>query len=247
MAKAEASRLIRVVENTVTLVNETNVREWLSTFSKDVEFRSETGVCLEPNSLLIGYDSLYELNLENFKGEIKDGLKKLEKKLLSSFDGIQCESEMVHWKNNPHDLLQTLVGCTEQCPFCGEQCDLPDFHFGHHRTEVHRPSCLAGWRLTTTKVMMLDFCQALVDSNRSFRKFKIDNKFRPYRCYQSVYPTWSIPPDRSCEGSLFWKWFVGKYNVQLAREYDAKPAQVSKWRGISWDEVERDLESVYKL
>ena len=177
-AKEEVSRLISVVETVVTEVNKKAIQEWLATFSANQKLISELGyINVDTDNLLLGFDSLSELNLENFKLQIRTGLQELKKNLHSSYNNIKCEDDMTQWGDKPHDLLADLIGCTEQCPFCGEQCDLRDpnhykDHKQKHRTEVHRPSCLAGWRNSKTEVMESDFCTSLVSGDRDFLNVK---------------------------------------------------------------------------
>ncbi len=63
-----------------------------------------------------------------------------------------------------------------------------------HQTAVHRMDCLAGWRLKN-KVLGTDFCPVEVARNRSFKK-RDHRALHPYKKFQEVYPTWSIPPDK---------------------------------------------------
>ena len=69
-------------------------------------------------------------------------------------------------------LLQDLIGCTAQCPFCGEQCDL--LQPGHitngqkHYTAVHRIECIGGLFHESTNVLMSGICTSTVDSDSLF-------------------------------------------------------------------------------
>ncbi len=121
--KEEVTNLIGVVENVVSIVNGTNIHDWLSSFCRNEAFRSILGADLQMTDLLSGYDSTQPLDLDNFKLKIRDGLETLKKILHVSYDNIRCEEEMVNWKVKPHELLKSLIGCTAQCPFCVEQCD----------------------------------------------------------------------------------------------------------------------------
>ncbi len=250
--KKEVTALITAVENVVTAVNETNIHDWLSNFRKNETFRSKLGADLQTTDLLSGYDSSQPLDLDNFKLKIRDGLEELKKILHASYDKIRCEEEMEKWKVKPHELLNSLIGCTEQCPFCGEQCDMLDPHHYEgtgrkHQTAVHRMDGLAGWRITKTEVLGTDFCQANIASNNRFY-LKDGVTLHPYKKFQDVYPAWSIPPDTTAEGSLYWKWFVGKYPDALASEFHAKPPKVqSQWSTTEWDDVKADLKDIYKL
>ena len=252
-AKDEVSRLIGVVESKVTEVNETDMHEWLSAFCSDKTIIDELGIALKVNELLnASSDAPSELNLDNFKRQIRSGLEDLKKKLHTSLNTIECEKEMVHWKDKPHELLRNLIGCTEQCPFCKEQCDWLDPNHIHdeqkHHIAVHRPECLGGYRWTKTNVLTTDFCPANVAGDINFRNAATNQKFHPYKDYQLIYPDWSIPPDLTSEGSLYWKRFIGKYREHLGRKFSAKPPEVPpQWHDIKWEEVEENLKSIYHL
>lgn len=252
-AKEAVNDLINVVENTVTEVNNTGIQNWLDTFAKRVV--SKLGD-IRVENLLKGFDSLNDLNLDNFKLQIRTGLQGLKKNLHFFYGTIECMEDMKHWKDKPHDLLVDLLGCTKQCPFCGEQCDLldPDHYKENdkqkhqHRTAIHRPSCLAGWRSSRTKIMTSNFCTSLVAGNGNFKSKKNNKQSHPYQKYESIYPEWSIPPDTTSETCLYWKWFVGKYNSKLAVTYNAKPAKVpNAWLDIKETEVVESLADAYKV
>lgn len=212
----------------------------MSKFCEDVTIRRKLGVNLKADNLLSDSDTKLKPHLE----EIRKGLTKLKKKICASFDSISCEKEMVNWRNKPHELLRKSIGCTEQCPFCGEQCDMLDSkHVANgrkHMTAIHRPSCLATYRWSNT-----DFCPALVASNVTFRNDKTNEKSHPIKGYQSIYPDWSIPPDPTAEDSLYWR---SNYMDAIAEKFDAKPPPTpQEWRDIKWAEVKRDLERMYRL
>ena len=245
--KEEVDRLITVVGNTVTRLNKPSIQEWLTTFSKDQQIVSELGY-INVDNLLTGFDTLDETHLDSFKHQIRYGLDKLKRLIHTFCENLTCTKDISNWKDKPHDLLSDLIGCTEQCPFCGEQCDLLDpSHFTEgnqkHRAGVHRPSCLVGWRLVESKKMASDFCTSLVASqSATFQSQKTQRQPHHYNKYASVYPEWSIPTDSTAEASLYWKWFVARYSRNLAETYDAKPPEVPRgWHNIQWPEVSQSL------
>ena len=243
----EVARLISVVETVAGPISEKDVREWLVSFSNDTTLRRELGADLGVDDLLVGYDSLQELNVENFKLNIKKGLQKLNRKFLKSYEKILCAKEMVNWKDQPHNLLKVLIGCTEQCPFCGEQCDLLEHDDNcDHRTEVHRISCLAGWRNTSTQAMTTSICPIKVDGDGHFHK--PDGERHPYKDYKTIYPNWFIPPDKSAKTCSYWKWFVGKYQHKLEKEFNANASAVPKeWSKLKWPSIKLNLKTAYNI
>ena len=253
-AKLEVTKLIQFVESKFAWLC-TDVRKWVTLFSEDGELKRELGVSLEANDLLAGYESLEQLSLENLKRQFRNGLKDLESRLHSSFENIQCGSEMSQWKDKPHVLLESLIGCTEQCPFCGEQCDLLDPNHvatgRPHSVGVHLSSCLKGYSNDTTKIMMIGFCPSYISGKEEETLFKnagTNYEWHSFKDYQSIYPNWSIPPDVTSEDSLYWKMFAGKYMKAIAFQYRAKPADVpDEWSKITWDEVRANLKYLYNF
>ena len=243
----EVARLISVVETVAAYVSEKDVRKWVDSVCNDMTLRRELGVDLGANDLLVGYDSLQELNVENFKLNIKKRLQELKRKALKSYEKIECAKEMVNWKDQPHQLLRALIGCTEQCPFCGEQCDLLEHDDScDHRTEVHRITCLAGWRCSNTQAMTTSICPIQVDSEIKFRK--PDGEYHPYKDYKTVYPKWFIPPDKSAKTCSYWKWFVGKYQHELVEEFQANASKIPKeWSTLKWPSIKQDLKTAYNI
>ena len=251
--KEVVTGLIKVVENIVSEVNNTEILEWLTAFSRNPKLISELGN-IDSDNLLTGFDSLKQVNLDNFKDQIRTGLQELKETLHASYASIKCEVDMTQWKDEPYEHLADLIGCTEQCPFCGEQCDLLDpNHYSKkgdtpHRTAVHRPSCLAEWRNVKTQVMTSHFCTSLVASDGTFRDDRTKHQPHPYKQYDSIYPEWSIPPDPTTETCLYWKWFVGRYLHEIARTFNAKPANVPRsWLDIKWAELSKSLKDAYKV
>ncbi len=244
-AKKEASRLIHVICTIVHSLNVTDIKKFIIQFNNAV--RKEIGEIIKPEVILAGYGSLEKINIENLKGKIKTELENLEVKLHKSFSTISCEKEMGFWKNKPHELLENLIGCTAQCPFCGEQCDLLDPNHENdcdHRIEIHRISCLKGKRWKDSGVMTTHFCQASVSHADLLFEHKED-EYHPYNDYKSIYKNWEIAPDISSEGSLYWQWFVGKYYENIAKEFGAKPPDVpDEWRHIEWSTVEKNLKEL---
>ena len=237
----------------MNFLHETDVTRWITVYSEDKDLIEKIGVHLDVAEILAGHDSLEELNLENLKHQITNGLLELKARLNSLFGSVQCESEMKHWKDKPHILLQSLIGCTEQCPFCGELCDLLDANHidskRDHSVEVHRSSCLRGYKDSETGIMQIGFCPGYVSGKERWKKFRnVDthNIWQNYKQYRLIYPEWSIPADITSKDSSYWKMFVGKYMKEIAREYGAIPAEVpDEWLKISWKEVRENLRSLY--
>ena len=248
LAKEEVVRLTQMIQVVVTETggDETVFLAWLKAFCENVELRKELGVKLNASDILSGYDSesIQELNLGNVRLEIRKRLFNIH----GIFDKIKCKSEMKNWKVKPHEFLKELIGCTEQCPFCGEQCDFQDDHPVKHETAVHRSGCLGGFRDVHTQILYTEFCQTKISCNEKFRNQKTDYKWVDFKKYQRIYPKWIITPDIASENSLYWKLFIGRYKDQIAKRFRAKAPDVPEsWSKISWEEVEASLKKLYNL
>ena len=250
MAKGEVLRLTDIIEVAVTEFggDEMDFFVWLKAFCENVEIKRELGVILKYTDIVSGYDSesIQELNLNNVRSLIK---KKLPN-LYGMFDGIEYKSEIENWEVKPHEfLMKELVGCTEQCPFCGEQCDLRDpDHEVNHRVAVHRSCCLAGFKDFKTKIMHTEFCTAKISLTTKFRNESTNHEWVDYNKYQRIFPKWTISPDITSEDSLYWMLFIGRYKDQIAEKFNAKlPIVPESWSEICWEEVEENLKNSYRL
>ena len=246
-ANSEFSRLVQIIDSVLSNVNSSNLKKWLTTFCKNDNLREELAIDINIDNLLGNYDVLDDLNLKNFKDKLREELSKLKTKCQNFLSNVDCETEMINWKDQPHELLNDLIGCTEQCPFCKEQCDLLENHDCDHRTEVHRISCLAGWRKRDTQEMTTDICPVLIDSqDRRFRR--PDGESQYYKDYKKVYEKWSIPPNKSPKSCSYWMWFVGKYKDQFAEKVEAKCTNIpSDWSSIEWPSIKESLKTAYNI
>jgi hypothetical protein len=247
LAKKEVSQLILFLKHKVSEVKDEVASKWLSTFCDDVEVRREVGVSLETGNLLPDKE-IQPLDLENFKEQMQSELCKLEKKLHSFFGNIICdETEMRKWQERPYNLLKSICGCTKQCPFCGEQCDLGE----HNDTDVkhsvaqHRPQCVIGWHGSVSEKLVLQICPTDVAGDRRFR---YNGEYHPYKQYYDKYPDWHIPPDPSAKDSAYWMWFVCNNIHSLATHFKLKEPKIPKrWREITWEDAKTKIKTLYNL
>ena len=250
MAKKEVSRLVQVAVTELE-ADKKIFSDWLKAFCKNIKIRRELGINFLISDIINGYDyeTIQELNLEDVKCQIRERIAKSKENLHAQFGEIKYKNEMKNWKVKPNVFLKELIGCTEQCPFCHEQCDLQDAkHTINHRTAVHRSSCLAGYKDHRTKIMDADFCPAKVVCNFKFKNDATNREWVDYSKYQKIYPKWTIPQDATSGDSLFWMSFIGRYKDQIAERFHGKPPIVPEsWSKIKWDEVEANLKQLYSF
>ena len=249
IAQNEVTRLVGIIKDAIYKAKKDDIDmpKWLQLFCRDHNFPSELGIKLKARDILVGYESLQHQNLNNLIEKLSQHLKDLEIRMIKVFDKVKCESVIDQWKDQLGKLYKLLIGCTAQCPFCGEQCDLLRHDKSRlHRTEIHRIDCIAGWRYKDTLVLSTGFCPSLVAGGESF--YKANKELQAYKQYRSVYPDWSIPPNVTSKCTMYWKWFVGKYHEHLAAEYHVEPANVPvQWSKYDWNAVKEDLLNIYNL
>ena len=249
IAKEEVNRLVLLIKKKVDEINVTDANEWLKIFCEDEGLTSELGIKLDLSALTV--EGMQELNLNTFTEQIRCALNELNEKMQIQFSSIKCESSMQTWKDNPAEILMKLCGCTEQCPFCKEQCDL-GLHDEDmkHVVSQHRPQCLGGYRYSETEIMVLDLCPANIASDATFRNSKTNQEIVPFSEYESFYPTWSITPDATAKNSFYWKWFIGNFHKEIAEYFEAEDAESDipdGWKQMRWENVKKDLKKLYKL
>jgi hypothetical protein len=250
IAKAEVNRLVLLIKNKVDEIRRSviDANEWLKIFCEDEDLTSELGIKLDSSALTV--EGMKELNLNTFTEQIRCALNELNEKVQIQFSDTTCESSMKNWKDDPVDILMKLCGCTEQCPFCKEQCDLGLHDDGiKHIVSQHRPQCLGGYRYISTQVMTLDLCPADVAStNKTFQNHETNQEKIQYSEYESIYPTWSITPDATAKDSFYWKWFIGNFHKEIADFFVAKDADIPDgWKQMRWENIKKGLKKLYKL
>jgi hypothetical protein len=144
-------------------------------------------------------------------------------------------------------LLEKVIGCCKQCPFCKSPCCLTKKdHAGDHRALQHYPVGVGGIRDDDDNKLQIYNCQSAIDSTELFNydEDKPD-RFEPYKVYRKYYPDWEIKPDRSMEASLYWKWFMNKFHDELTVNYQAEHADIPiQWKSITWEEAEQSLKDI---
>ena len=268
LAKIATDKLNTVVSNTKRAVvsvtdeflvkgGEFKITEWLSKFHSIL---NESGNLQLDLTELLQLGGVRQLrNLTYFTEELNKGLDNLYSTLRAEFEDMSV-AEIQKWQTRPNDILfKELSGCTEQCPFCKEQCDLTDKNHFHssstsaeeahkHSVTLHRPSCLGGFRWVDSNEMILDICTSLVASDYRFRNLKTKLEFHPYKEYSKFYPEWSITDDTSQKASLYWKWLVGNYKKKIAAEFAMEECEVpSEWKQLKWSDVKNSLKDAYKV
>ncbi len=252
LQEAAFDLVIQIIEKIKTIVlqplpDDITLEEWLSSICKDSDF-SKIGVKLSSKDIICDYDS-FNLDRNNFLKIVSNYILELTEKVSDSFITCEAKSEIQHWDIKPDEMFEDLIGCTAQCPFCGEQCD----HLHHteseakHYAEVHQQDCLDGWRDRLTQVMNPNVCNILVAGDGHFFRRSDKRRFK-FKDYLDAYPNWYIPQSKTTKSTLYWKRFTVKHESQLLEYYGAKSMKYpNSWKLIDDEAVKRDLHRVYKL
>ena len=224
-----------------------NITEWLSQLHDHKQLSSVLTFDEKEIKQVVGAENL--IDLKCFTDEIINGLHKMQESFVNEFQSSPL-SQMDKWSKQPYDILcDDVLGCCEQCPFCGEQCELttPN-HDCSHSVQLHRPRCLGRYKVQSTRQMVLDLCSSAVASDMKFRNADTGHKWHSYREYKLYYPNWSITPDGSCQASSYWKWFMTTYSGQIAEHFNAKEGTIpDTWTSLTWEEVKGELKTLYNL
>ena len=242
IAKEKVTEIVLFLKAEVNRIKVVNAScsEWLKQFCEDKVLISELGLKLDTSAIEV--EGMQELNLDTFTEHVSRALTDLESKVQSEFSGITCKSNMHTWRDKPLDILMRLCGCTAQCPFCNEQCDLGLEHDESIKHIVYRhiPQCLAGY--SSNQVMSLDLCPTCVAGTGTFQNRETNQEKVPFSEYERIYPTWSIPPDVKAEISLYWKWFIGNFHEEIAEHFVAEDAEIPDgWKQIKWENVKKEI------
>ncbi|MEQ2229588.1 hypothetical protein ILYODFUR_020419 [Ilyodon furcidens] len=146
-----------------------------------------------------------------------------------------------------NELFTRVIGCGKQCPFCAVPCEAGGKDHTEHFASLHRPQGFGQFRWIQTG-LITDICSSLVISDKHFCCNATNNEWHSYKCYKDIFPLWKIPPDVSLQASDYWKYVMTKYNNDLAKEYNAQPADIpSAWRNITEIQAKASLEDSFHI
>ena len=229
-------------------------KAWFERFCQDKQLIRRLGDTDELDVHVLhesgGYEDIKEISVTNFTAEVRNTLEKVRSRMEEKFKKLK-PSDMKSWENRPEDLLKETVGCCEQCPFCGEQCDYgkhaPEENI-KHKAEQHRPTCVIGWRTVGDEIMVTESCPILVSGEREFIYDRDGMKSHPFKEYSDKHPSWFIPADLTMKTSLYWNWFVANYSDKLASHYNVNIPEIQpEWKELKWEDVKQNLKKCYNL
>ncbi|XP_030417831.1 up-regulator of cell proliferation-like isoform X2 [Gopherus evgoodei] len=205
--------------------------------------------------LVISKDNLLGIQFKNtaktgqFCANIQTFLLDLEQEILSQFGGLDVHTKLSNLPLKPQDeIFKRVFGCGKQCPFCKVPCEAGGSDHKEHFASVHRPQGLCSYRYLDTQKLVYDICSSEVVSENSFQNSDTKGKLHPYKDYRVYYPDWRIQPDPSIEASDYWKFVFQKFNHQLAKSYNANPADLPRnWGKITETRALEGLKQAFNM
>ena len=200
---------------------------------------------------MIGIERLKNLDIftQQFIKNLGNEKDKILQELIDQSTDITRISK---WNNPPYLVLcNTLIGCTEQCPFCQEQCEITDpdhLALGKaHFTETHRLQCLGTYIWVKDSSLILDTCSELIETDKQFRKPDTDpEEFIPYKDYKTIYQNWLISNEKPRSGPIYWQWFFAEFNTEMVEWVGSSITSVpSSWKLLTKDDAIGSLSELY--
>ena len=196
-----------------------------------------------------------ESSSEYFITTLSEELTQEEERIMKIVtDSNSKFSHITKWSTSPHLILcNSVIGCTEQCPFCGEQCELTDPNHAacgkDHFINIHRPQCLRKYRWDNTKKLIFDICTFSVESENIFRNADTKYQWYRYKDYRSLYKNWCISNESPTEASKYWQWFISHYLNDIVEWAGAAPTSINhlNWGAVSQEMAVASLSQVYKV
>lgn len=158
-----------------------------------------------------------------FLNRINPNLLKIDSREL--YNNIEDELNEYMWKN----LKESLLGCTECCPFCKEMCDSdsvcgPD---ENHFIKLHRPECFSKRTWHQTNYIIIDFCTTAIGSDCRFRNKDTNFEWKPYKEFKDVYKNWDIFTTVN-PIEPYWVWVVITFDEDIAKWCNGKAEGIPK-------------------
>ncbi|XP_071132994.1 interferon-induced very large GTPase 1-like [Mytilus edulis] len=209
--------------------NTTRISDWIDSFVKN---NNESKTMPLSNDLLVHVKNGKVTKFEDFESMLTDELVQMKNKVCKQFEITTSAS--VQWKKSPvSEIMNTLWGCPEMCMFCKEPCkntNKDHVQEGHlHICLQHRPQGIGGFRWMFTQKLVVEFCNHLVSSDKSYI---MPGKSGPYKTFKKNFPDWDIP-DNS-DTSTYWMWVMCKYQHELIKMHGTQLPDIPiNWKSIT--------------
>ena len=230
------------------------IKKWSKKFHENLN-ETLTINLSEMRDLVIGVTHIQNSS-ENFVNTFSELLSQEEEKIMEKIltDQKLNFSNITEWQTSPHlTLCDSVIGCTEQCPFCGEQCELTDPNHAScgkdHFIKIHRPQCLGRFTWHVSNKLVLDLCTYSIESECNFKNADTNGEWVPYKSYRSIYKNWCISNESPTEAPKYWQWFIYSYLREIVEWVGAEPTSIDhlNWEAVSQEMAVASLSEVYEI
>ncbi|PAA62763.1 hypothetical protein BOX15_Mlig027448g1, partial [Macrostomum lignano] len=215
----------------------TSLTVWVDEFCKEI--KKEFVVLSRHLQHVCTFESTVKVEdmLKHFLG----GLGDLKSSLVKHFASM--DESTVRWHGDStlySDVLQSLWGCKERCPFCSEPCCKSQEN--HHEKDgsphcciQHRPHGVNGVCYIGTDQLKFENCECLTCSGDRFSCLICKRRgkqtpncrgddseqevYHPYKEYKKYFPEWEIDPDAGNDSAKFWHWFSWTFKDKLQAKH----------------------------
>ncbi|KAM4564538.1 interferon-induced very large GTPase 1-like [Fundulus diaphanus] len=211
-------------------------------------------ICKELGDKLVisqdALDSFMVLNnadQDQFAYWLKECVTEIAEALRNKFKNTKFETKLTRLHVKPqNELMNIVIGCGKQCPFCKVPCDAGGKAHSEHFASLHRPNGLGQAKWEHSDKLTTDICSSLVISDNTFSCSAI--QYHPYKNYKDIFKDWDIRPDVSLEASDYWKYVMNKYNKEFAEAYEAEPADIpASWKKITEQQAKDSLKKSFHI
>nr|ANH79230.1 VLIG1 [Macrobrachium rosenbergii] len=226
--------------------DEHSFSQWIEDFHSRVK-----DILTLPSEDLLSLSEGYNIvSLKTFTKYFSDIVRQRQNVIKNTFGNHEPDDHKNTLEDNVYKLIAAeCKGCTEKCPFCSAPCSLntPGHTEGegavNHVAVEHYPEACGRYRWKNSQKLVTESCTMLVAGDASFCCGATNGVYHPYKNYKEIYPHWEIHGDPSVEATPYWKWFLVKYESQLAQAFEAeRPDIPSSWERISKDDALNSLE-----
>ena len=251
LVKKSAFEVTALLSDTVPGSSQIQGQCYINDWLKELHDKLKGKMTLDMTKLrMFGQDVVLK-SVTFFQAEVVKGLDELHMQLKEEFKDMSSSVWSDHQlAKRPYDtLLKELAGCTEQCPFCKQQCDFtnPNHPDSVLHSVKHRPQGLGGYKREKDNTMLLDVCTFSVDSKNKFKNQDTNNEWHPYSDYKTFYPKWDIPKERSLSASEFWIWLVGNFSKEIEIPFKHNETEIyDDWKRRKWSDVRPELVKEYQ-
>ena len=243
--------ILAIVANVKNVKKNLPIKRWLQNFHKKII--ETVTIDLDEMEDIIGAAHVGH-STELFVQILCEELSQEEEKIIKAIVANQSSklSDIAKWTTSPHIILcSSLIGCTAQCPFCGEQCEITDPNHvacdKDHFTNIHRPSCLGKYKWKESRKLVLDLCTVKIQSSRSFKNPDTKDEWVLYKDYRTIYEYWYISNHSPTEAPKYWQWFISHYYEDIIQWLEAEetPLDDLNWKAVTQEMAVASLAEVY--